>query len=346
MNIIIISDLHLGHTRVPETSTINALKEALKPTLLREADLIVITGDIFDTSISMASETYRNLMEFFIYLGNLCIQYNIDMRWLEGTLSHDMRQGKSFQSKYRDMSFNFKYYDKISIELYNGYYLLFVPDEMEQPMKAIYSELEKRDIDKVDMAFMHGNFKYQLPYENEEAYDERAMLDITIGFIVIGHIHTHSTYERIIAPGSFDRLTFGQEEDKGLITIQYGNALGTSYNKYKFHVNPHATKFTTVKSDNENEILRHISKANKLDHLRFITNIPDVFNNLKPKCRIVIDKPKTKEEGSMEVEVIDMTDIVELHRGNIGEALYEFRKGFTDKNLAMEELKLVMNTLY
>ena len=72
---------------------------------------------------------------------------------------------------------------------------------------------------KVDYAVMHGQFDYQLPKHitGMPRHDSQKYLDIVKHYIFIGHIHTHSVYDRIIAQGSFDRLTHGQEEPKGYV---------------------------------------------------------------------------------------------------------------------------------
>ena len=101
--------------------------------------------------------------------------------------------------------------------------MLYVPDKCRPTAEAVARDVQalfdEQGVEQVDIGMMHGMFKYQLGTipMNNQVHEERFYLDKVKNFISIGHVHTYSTYERIVAQGSFDRLTHGQEEPKGAV---------------------------------------------------------------------------------------------------------------------------------
>jgi hypothetical protein len=70
---------------------------------------------------------------------------------------------------------------------------------------------------------MHGMFEFQipshlaksLPLHNQEAYE--SFVDY---LIVIGHDHRHKRNNKVVVPGSFDRITHGEEDPKGYLQFK------------------------------------------------------------------------------------------------------------------------------
>ena len=108
------------------------------------------------------------------------------------------------------------------------------------------------NIEQVDLAMMHGNFKYQLPMPSIHMHTEEDYLSIVRYYICINHIHTASVYGRILAPGSFDRMAHGEEEDKGYRIYSTENNKDT-----EFVVLNSNEKFITL---NEEEANRRVLK--------------------------------------------------------------------------------------
>ena len=75
-------------------------------------------------------------------------------------------------------------------------------------------------------------------------HNEADYLGIVRHFINSGHIHTFSTFEKIISNGSFDRLSHGEEEPKGgvLCTIA-----ANGENSFTFIENKGSKKYITIK---------------------------------------------------------------------------------------------------
>ena len=100
-------------------------------------------------------------------------------------------------------------------------------------------------IERVDIGCFHGSFNYQLPSaaHNAPRHDEASYLSIVKHFITIGHIHVHSVYERILAQGSFDRISHNEEEPKGAVLFRISKEHGDSYS---FIENKGAKIFKTI----------------------------------------------------------------------------------------------------
>lgn len=254
VNIAVISDIHLNH---PRTKTGEVVEKLIKTFPISQEtaklDMIVIAGDLFD-SIMMYSEDNAFLSNTFIrHLLKVCAMFDIKLRVLEGTPSHDRVQSRYFEEFYTAMglTFDFRYVDILEIERINdfGMDVLYIPDEWHSDPAVIWEQvqdtLRTNGLTHVDFAIMHGMFDYQvpngmkLPCLNSEDY-----MSIVKHFIAIGHIHTSSRYGKIIAQGSFDRLRQNEEEAKGHYRIRV-NLSNPELSEADFIVNPWAKIYLT-----------------------------------------------------------------------------------------------------
>lgn len=266
---LVMSDVHLGH-RVNATSdivkNILSMLTDLKPSMIKDLDCIFIAGDLFDGKVSMKSEDAVWIMQFWLTLCKYCTDNKIALRLLEGTPSHDNWQGrvlsKALETK---KELNFKYIEHLSIECLNGINVLYIPDEWNpttiETQNQVSQLLIEHHLEKADIAIMHGMFKYQSPVEKTHklCHDEEYYLSIVKTFINIGHIHTYSKYNRIIAQGSVDRLRHNEEEKKGFSIMKIDGEKLTHF----FIENKNAKQFVTVKitSDDLDVCLNKIKEA-------------------------------------------------------------------------------------
>jgi DNA repair exonuclease SbcCD nuclease subunit len=226
----VVSDIHLGHARNSSKAIVEALDAAFPDnTETGELDIIFLAGDVFDRLLDLPNNDVSEIQMWMQRLLWICSKHNISLRVLEGTPSHDWRQSKSFEDvlKMTNYKLDFKYVTDLSIEHVErfGVNVLYVPDEWgissQNTFEQVQKLLEINNLTKVDYAIMHGQFDYQAQWEKHKStkdtvsHDSQAYLDIVKHYIFIGHIHTHSTFDRIIAQGSFDRLSHGEEEPKG-----------------------------------------------------------------------------------------------------------------------------------
>lgn len=250
----VISDIHLGHRR-------NSAKEVVE-NLYREfpdnedtgkLDVIWLAGDVFDDLLQLSDEEI-DVIDFWIadFL-RMCKKWGIMVRILEGTPSHDWKQSRRFvtMNEAARIGADLKYVSTLSIEYIEplDIQVLYVPDEWElttdKTLAQVRELLKAKGLDRVDYAIMHGQFGHQLPaHVKAPSHDSAAYLDLVSEYVFIGHVHTYSKYDRIIAQGSFDRLAHGEESPKGHVRL-YKYESGDSV--LEFRENKGAKQFVTLK---------------------------------------------------------------------------------------------------
>lgn len=267
-----VSDVHLGHKRVKTADTIAALDAAFPDNAeTANIDLLVIVGDLFDRLLNLPEDDVSEIQLWAYRLLCLCAKHKIVLRVLEGTPRHDWKQSAMFETlvQHSKLDIDFKYIRTVSIEYMEkfGINVLYVEDE-HNPSTAVTLEHVKelmaaRNLDQVDYAFMHGQFEYQLTAAAKKAprHDSAEYMKLVKHYIFIGHIHTHTTLDRILAQGSFPRLGHGEEGPKGHI-----RAIVTEDDRQYFFIeNKMAKIYKTLKCEGMElqEALTFIKKAVK-----------------------------------------------------------------------------------
>lgn len=288
VNWLIVSDVHLGHQRTETEHIITNLDKFIYECPY-PFEMIAIPGDLFDRSLELSSTSTNTILSWFVRLLNFCKKNSIGIRLLEGTPSHDRKQGKVLSQLFDNDTFrscDFKYIETMLIEHHQktGLSILYIPDEYDPSTDKIYDMaidlLKENHLKKVDLVFMHGQFQWQLPpHINAPKHVEQNYIDITNLAIICGHVHTHSVYEnKIIIPGSFDRLKQGEEEPKGGI---YLSILDKQFN-WLFIPNENAriyNSYTLTKKDSEKTLFKYLDQYKDKANIRFIiTNEHKLFN--------------------------------------------------------------------
>lgn len=275
LKLAVASDLHLGHRR-NETVRIIQNLDAAFPDNAQTADLdiIVLAGDIYDHLLNLPDDCVYDIDNWIVRLLKLCKKHDIQLYVLYGTKSHDMDQGRRFihLNNAAKIGCDVRYIDTLCVEYIDKHdiHVLFVPDDLNpdasKTLADVRSLMKAKGLTKVDYAFMHGAFDYQLPDIVHSKHDSDAYLDLVDKLIFIGHIHTHSQKDRIIAQGSFDRLSHGEEEPKGHV-----RATVRSRDDYelRFIENEAALKFLTLDC-------RGLTLAETLEEIAlFVRELPD-----------------------------------------------------------------------
>lgn len=223
-----ISDIHLYHTRTPTRKICEELRHYFNLDN-KDMDILFIAGDMFDRLSTVPKEQVSESY-FLIYdLLKWAKETDTQIRILEGTPSHDWKQSKSFLTinEISGIKADIAYFPELSIEYNEKFdiYCLYVPDEWnakcEDTLEEVKTLMKNKGIEKVDISIMHGQFHYQLPeIARAPKHNEEEYLKLTKYYISIGHVHKHSTLDRIIAQGSFSRLSHGEEEPKGYVKAQ------------------------------------------------------------------------------------------------------------------------------
>jgi len=230
LTILSISDIHLGHKKVPTQHIVSNLNHYLPDNdSMYEVDIIFLGGDIFDDIVSLRDDSTGIIQRFIVRLLKLCKKYDIQLRVLEGTPSHDGKQSKQFilLNEFLKINTDICYFDQLCIE-YNerfNIHVLYVPDKWrgscEQTKEEVVLILKQHGLTKVDYSIIHGQFKHQLPFIDlpDDTHDHEFYLSITKKYIFVGHIHFMSQFDRILAQGSFDRLRHKEEQPKGFFKV-------------------------------------------------------------------------------------------------------------------------------
>jgi len=265
---LVISDIHFGSNNNKTIDIINHLNLFFKKydKVLRKLDMLFIAGDIFDRLLSSSSADNINATEWLTSLIYYCKKNNIKLRVLEGTPSHDNRQAILITKVLSRLKIDvdFKYIDTIHIEYLTEYNIniLYVPDEIHHDADMVLNDvkvlMEEKGIDKVDIAVMHGAFKYQIPViDLPYMHNEQEYLQLVRYYISVGHIHIMSIYKRILAQGSIDRMSHNEEGNKGAMLIKITKDGESSY---KFLINDNATIFKSINVETEevNELIKFL----------------------------------------------------------------------------------------
>lgn len=223
-----LGDVHLGHRGTPAAHIIRNLNKLLPDQLLKEIDMLIITGDLFDRQLQNGDDVVHTINRWMTELMYRCAAFNVMIRCVEGTPSHDREQSKFFVEQMINAKIPVDLYYTNQLEIrYEpklDAHFLYVPDKWrpctEITLSEVKGEMMKLGIDQVDFAIMHGAFSYQLPSIVEEpTHDEEEYNRLVKYQILIGHVHIMTVRGKIHAAGSLDRICHGDEIAKGMFDI-------------------------------------------------------------------------------------------------------------------------------
>ena len=343
IKILCLADIHLGHDVNKTENIVDNLKRFFKTYNkdIKLLDMLVIAGDIFDQLLPSNGVDMNIIYSWLVDVVKLCSRYNISLRILEGTPGHDWKQFKLLYNtlKKLDLDVDLKYFDTLDIEYHErlNKHIMYIPDEWKPTPDEIYQaaklKLKEYKLKKVDMIIMHGAFSYQLPDFLDHTLDPEKFLSLTDGPILVGHIHKHSIYKRIVVPGSFDALTHDDDyrkEKKGAVLLYLKDNNNFTV---KFLQNRHALKFTTIDvvDDQLDKLAKKLDKYRGKDiRIRLnVTNDSLLTKNLKeliqkyPELNITIKKGKKNATVSMVNKSIKKVDLVKLDHNAICEYIYD-----------------------
>ena len=371
IKILQLSDIHLGNKLNSTEKIVNALRHYFRSNQkeFSKLSMIVLVGDVYDRLLNTSSSDYILSIEWLTELVIFCKNNNIKLRILEGTPSHDWKQCKVLYTiiDRLNIDVDFKYIETLHIEIMTDLNLsvLYVPDEWKHKASETYNEILElmvaNNLSKVDVVFMHGQFHYQLPMIRlESSFSEEDMLNIVNYYISIGHIHTPSVFERILAQGSFDRLAHNEEEDKGGIVVTIDKSKGDF--SYRFIKNEKAMLFKTYRYEEEEldfiiqDLEDKISKLPIGSNIRIISNNEDYLTKsvkvLKEKfINMVIkaEKPKVKDNKYKILEDKLIIESFSITKDNLKTLLSECmeKHNLNDESLSIfnNELSIVMDSV-
>lgn len=275
------SDIHLCHQNTPTAKIAEEMKAILPYSKESHAlDTLVIAGDWWDKLMPNNHPDVYTAEDLIYYVLYWAKYHDVVLLIVDGTPLHDSTQMRKFLhiNEQAKIGAEIHYHEDVVIEYISklDMHVLFVPDRPrmspDETLKAVKEQLAINEIDQVDMAVMHGCFKYQLPIiSDDHKHDMDEYLALVKGLIIIGHIHQHNPYQRIIPPGSFSRLAHGEEGAKG--HIDFVMHPSGDY-KVQFVENKPATKYITINltgldaEESRDKILSMIKDLPNFSHVR------------------------------------------------------------------------------
>lgn len=243
--VLVFGDVHLLHKRVPTWHIVGVMREMISA-CGETVDAIYIDGDLFDDSKYLRQADSQEAVGFITWLLDWCKHTNTALRVLEGTPSHDHGQSKVIETLNTAIGADCLYLDGIGIFYDEAIQATvgWVQDEYKangaevinaQDTEAEMAELmATRCLTQVDLFFMHGCFKFQLPVESIRSFDEHFWQSRCKHGIYIGHDHRSKDFGIIRVTGSLDRLSQGEEEPKGMTIVDFNDTVKRNW----FYENP------------------------------------------------------------------------------------------------------------
>jgi hypothetical protein len=267
---IVLSDIHLAHKRVPTQFILDNLSTCIfEDKRFRSIDFIYLTGDIFEQGIMLSSGDTKKIQLWIIELLHHCKKYSIRLRVLEGTSSHDRRQSQQFiiLNETTNILADVKYYDTLCVDYEPdfGINILYIPDEWKGSTDVSKDEVEairvEKNITQFDYIMMHGAFRFQLPVmAASPVHDFDYYNSIVKNYLFIGHIHHMTARDRILVPGSFDRLDHSDEGIKGFYFITTNLVTNTSVIEVVENKNAAIFKTITITPDDtRNDVMEKLA---------------------------------------------------------------------------------------
>lgn len=292
-------DIHLGHDKTPTAHVLDALYKAFPDNAeTGELDMIIIAGDLYDRLLMHPDPQVALIRRWFFSFLSMCKRRDIVVRILEGTPSHDWRQSSNVisENEIANIQADVKWVDTLSIEYIEkfGIHVLYVPDEWKQETDDVWKDvvqaLNEKGLEKVDFTILHGAFNYQLPsHVPVPTHIPERYMGITRYFVFGGHIHKRSQYGNILAAGSLERLSHGEEEDKGHYRVVVDRVHGN--HQVNFVVNQNAMLYKTID-------LKGLPLEECMDQIQALADIMPIGTYI----RVLGNKGDPIQQGYKEVE--------------------------------------------
>lgn len=253
INIVHLSDVHLGKRAIDPNHIYDNLKLYLYPKLTKDTDILFITGDFWDTLLYLNNKATLIGLAIISDLNKLAIEFDFLMRVVDGTFRHDREQNSSFTVG--DYTENTRVFSNIAIEHIPKYDIdvLYLPDDLpyENTVMTAIKEIIKSTLigkTKVDIIAGHGYFEHVLPpgipHVPNNTYKQSELSKYVKGPIFFGHDHRRTQYKNVNYAGSFERGAHGAEEKKGFNCAVYNKATGETV--VEFVENERAVLFKTI----------------------------------------------------------------------------------------------------
>lgn len=311
MRLVNISDIHIGKKddmRLKEELEI--FFDYLKDT--ENIDMITISGDLFDRVLTANEYGTTLALEFIQRLIDLYIP-EIDIRIIKGTRSHDFNQLDILKVFKEKAGSHFKIIEKNEVEVFNGYKILYLPEEYPTDYDDFYKENLLGVEDKVyDFIIGHGMIDFIAFTGYEDDSENRVhgtpthkaddIIRVTKGPIIFGHIHEKQEYkDKIYYTGSYSRYSFDTPSEKGFMVFDIDDDDPSKF-KMTFIENTKAPTYAVLDIDKLN--LEGVD-----DHVKYIKELADKYDYVKiktgNKANLDIARALTEKDSSIKVQSVN-----------------------------------------
>ena len=372
---LVVGDIHFGY--YPPELLYKEFNLILDSIDKYKPNCVVIAGDYYDNRLSMASAHSVYSIKAFSNLLKKCEEYNIKLRQIKGTNSHDPEnQLKNLAQIANSSICDYKLFLTVDEEeLFPGIKVLYIPEEYMDDKDSYYSLYFKNHYQGI---FGHGmfeetNFSSNNKFKSMRKYpifNSKEMEEICEGPIVFGHIHTPQRIRnRIQYTGSLVRSRFGEEEAKGIYLTTFDTE--TKETEFLFIENEITMRYDTIeiKSDNQvfsmmiNEQISYFKKlieTYKKDYLRIKINLPEdmenstmfidginvTFNDMKDVTFLIQDNSKIKLNKDIKEKVdllMDKYNFIFDKSVDYDVKIQEFIKLKTGKNISLDRIRSMIS---
>lgn len=311
MRLVNISDIHIGKKddmRLKEELEI--FFDYLKDT--ENIDMITISGDLFDRVLTANEYGTTLALEFIQRLIDIYVP-EIDIRIIKGTRSHDFNQLDILKVFKEKAGSHFKIIEKNEVEVFNGYKILYLPEEYPTDYDDFYKENLLGVEDKVyDFIIGHGMIDFIAFTGYEDDSENRVhgtpthkaddLIRVTKGPIIFGHIHEKQEYkDKIYYTGSYSRYSFDTPSEKGFMVFDIDDDDPSKF-KMTFIENTKAPTYAVLDIDKLN--LEGVD-----DHIKYIKELSDKYDFVKiktgNKANLDIARSLTEKDSSIKVQSVN-----------------------------------------
>ena len=311
MRLVNISDIHIGKKddmRLKEELEI--FFDYLKDT--ENIDMITISGDLFDRVLTANEYGTTLALEFIQRLIDLYVP-EIDIRIIKGTRSHDFNQLDILKVFKEKSGSHFKIIEKNEVEVFNGYKILYLPEEYPTDYDDFYKENLLGVDDRVyDFIIGHGMIDFIAFTGYEDDSENRVhgtpthkaddLIRVTKGPIIFGHIHEKQEYkDKIYYTGSYSRYSFDTPSEKGFMVFDIDDDDPSKF-KMTFIENTKAPTYAVLDIDKLN--LEGVD-----DHVKYIKELSDKYDFVKiktgNKANLDIARALTEKDSSIKVQSVN-----------------------------------------
>ena len=311
MKLVNISDIHIGKKDdMKLKDELEIFFDYLKDT--ENIDMITISGDLFDRVLTANEYGTTLALEFIQRLIDLYVP-EIDIRIIKGTRSHDFNQLDILKVFKEKAGSHFKIIEKNEVEVFNGYKILYLPEEYPTDYDDFYKENLLGVEDKVyDFIIGHGMIDFIAFTGYEDDSENRVhgtpthkaddLIRVTKGPIIFGHIHEKQEYkDKIYYTGSYSRYSFDTPSEKGFMVFDIDDDDPSKF-KMTFIENTKAPTYAVLDIDKLN--LEGVD-----DHVKYIKELADKYDYVKiktgNKANLDIARALTEKDSSIKVQSVN-----------------------------------------